>query len=103
MALAGRALLDDPLLAQISSTPEYEPAWSGPVLKNGNRLLSTYPGAFGVKIGFTDRAQQTIVAAANRDGRELIVSVFGSEDRYTDSAALFDWAFANIPARCTGS
>lgn len=106
MALAGKAFLDIPLLARISTTTEYIfPATatkSGPiVLKNGNRLLQSYPGSFGVKIGFTDDARQTIVAAADRDGRQLIVSVFGSEDRYADASTLLDWAFANLPAGCS--
>jgi D-alanyl-D-alanine carboxypeptidase (penicillin-binding protein 5/6) len=59
-----------------------------------------YPGSLGVKIGFTDDARQTIVAAAERNGRQLIVSVFGSEDRYEDAVALFDWAFTNVPTGC---
>jgi D-alanyl-D-alanine carboxypeptidase len=98
MAQAGRAYLDNPMLARIASVAEYMPAWNGPSLKNGNRLLERYPGSYGVKIGYTRQASQTIVAAASRDGRELIVSVFGSPDRYKDTAALLDWAFANIPA-----
>jgi D-alanyl-D-alanine carboxypeptidase len=100
MALAGEALLDDPYLARLSSTPEYEPDWPGPPLKNGNKLLQMYPGAFGVKIGFTTNAQQTIVAAAEREGRQIIISVFGTETRYLDSMALFDWAFSQAPSPC---
>ena len=99
MAMAGRAFLEDPELAQISVTPNYR-LESGLSFKNGNKLLQLYPGAFGVKIGFTTNAHQTIVAAAERDGRQLIVSVFGSDDRYADTIALFDWAFASIPSRC---
>jgi D-alanyl-D-alanine carboxypeptidase len=100
MALAGRAFLDVPLLFQVSTARQYTPNWAGGPLLNGNRLLRTYPGAFGVKIGYTRRARQTIVAAAERGGRQLILSVFGSEDRYAASAALFDWAFANVPDAC---
>jgi D-alanyl-D-alanine carboxypeptidase len=99
MAMAGRAFLEDPELAQISVTPNYT-LGSGLSFKNGNKLLQLYPGAFGVKIGFTTNAHQTIVAAAERDGRQLIVSVFGSDDRYSDTIALFDWAFSSIPSRC---
>jgi D-alanyl-D-alanine carboxypeptidase len=100
MAVAGSALLNDPVLAQISSAPEYLPDWKGGVLKNGNRLLQSYPGAFGVKIGFTEKAHQTLVAAAERDGRQLIVSLLKTDDRYTDAEALLDWAFANSKATC---
>jgi D-alanyl-D-alanine carboxypeptidase (penicillin-binding protein 5/6) len=98
MALAGRAYLDVGLLAQIAATAEYQV--DRILLKNGNRLLQAYPGTFGVKIGYTRNARQTIVAAAERGGRQLIISVFGSEDRYKDSIALFDWAFASLPNGC---
>jgi D-alanyl-D-alanine carboxypeptidase len=101
MAIAGRAFLDNPLLAAMAIAPQYEtPGDVRILMKNGNRLLRTYPGAFGVKIGYTTNASQTIVAAAARDARELVLSVFGSEDRYADSAALFDWAFAHTASAC---
>jgi D-alanyl-D-alanine carboxypeptidase len=101
MAIAGRAFLENPLLAAMSIAPQYETGGDVRILmKNGNRLLQTYPGAFGVKIGYTTNAKQTIVAAATRDGRELVLSVFGSENRYADSAALFDWAFAHTTSAC---
>jgi D-alanyl-D-alanine carboxypeptidase (penicillin-binding protein 5/6) len=99
MALAGRAALDTPLLFDVSNTRTYTTA-SGLSFRNGNKLLSSYPGADGVKIGFTNNAKQTIVAAAERDGRSIIVSVFGSDDRYADSAALLDWAFDHVPSHC---
>jgi D-alanyl-D-alanine carboxypeptidase len=98
MAQAGMALLADPVLAGMSSTAEYAPAWSGPALRNGNKLLKRYEGAFGVKTGYTEAAHQTFVGAANRDGRDVIVSLFGSKDRYGDATLLLDWAFANPPA-----
>jgi D-alanyl-D-alanine carboxypeptidase (penicillin-binding protein 5/6) len=62
---------------------------------NGNSLLGAYPGAEGVKIGWTEAAGWTFVASANRDGREVIVSLMNSADRDADAAALLDWAFAS--------
>jgi D-alanyl-D-alanine carboxypeptidase (penicillin-binding protein 5/6) len=62
-------------------------------LNNGNSLLAKYPGADGVKIGWTEHAGWTFVASAVRDGRRLIVTVLHSEDRDADAAALLDWAF----------
>ena len=82
LAMTGRVALDNPLMMNMSTTLSYKPAWDGPVLKNGNQLLKAYPGAFGLKIGFTDTAKETIVAAAERNGRQLVVSVLGSNDRY---------------------
>jgi D-alanyl-D-alanine carboxypeptidase len=100
MAKAGAALLENPVLSQISATPEYWPHWDGDSMRNGNKLLRRYPGAYGVKIGYTEAASQTIVAAAERGGRHVIVSVFGSDDRYTDATLLLDWAFAKTASGC---
>jgi D-alanyl-D-alanine carboxypeptidase len=99
MALAGLAYLDNPLLAEIAAAPGWR-TMSGLNLKNGNRLLQLYPGSYGVKIGFTLAAKQTFVGAAERDGRHILISFFGSEDRYGDAAKLFDWAFAHTEPPC---
>ncbi len=100
VAMLGRALLGQPELAAIVRTQNYQPAWDGPQLWNGNELLETYAGTLGVKIGYTEKAGQTIVAAAERGGRRLIVSVLGAWDRYADAIALFEWAFANTEPAC---
>ncbi len=99
-ALLGAELLKEPLLAAAVATAEYQPAWTRGPITNLNLLLSNYPGAVGVKTGFTDEAGQTIVAAADRDGRRLITSVLYSEDLYVDAAALLNWAFANTAPAC---
>ena len=100
IAVLGGELLQRPELAEVVSTPLYQPAWDGPALRNLNLLLGNYPGALGVKTGYTDQAGQTIVGAAERDGRRLIVSVLGSSDIYVDTMALFEWAFAATPQEC---
>lgn len=99
MAMAGRAALDVPLLWDISNARSWTTS-SGLSFRNGNKLMSSYPDVFGVKIGFTNAAKQTIVAGAERDGRQVIVSLFGSDDRYRDAAALLDWTFEHVPSRC---
>jgi D-alanyl-D-alanine carboxypeptidase len=65
-------------------------------MSNLNRLLGYYPGADGVKIGFTDAAQKTIVASAVHDGHRVFVSLMHSEDLVGDSTALFDWVWDNF-------
>jgi D-alanyl-D-alanine carboxypeptidase (penicillin-binding protein 5/6) len=100
IAMLGRELMRQPQLATIVRTRTYQPAWDGPPLWNGNRLLNLYPESLGVKIGSTDRAGGTIVAAAERDGRRLFVSVLGSSDVYEDAITLFEWAFSNAPSVC---
>ncbi|TEU01954.1 MAG: D-alanyl-D-alanine carboxypeptidase [Dehalococcoidia bacterium] len=100
IAMLGRELMREPELAAIVRTRIYQPAWDGAPLWNGNRLLYLYPESLGVKIGSTDRAGGTIVAAAERDGRRLFVSVLGSSDIYQDAITLFEWAFSNAPSVC---
>jgi D-alanyl-D-alanine carboxypeptidase len=98
MAIAGLALMQNPTLAAISSAASYT-LDGGLHFENGNKLLKQYQGANGVKIGYTSKAKHTIVAAATRDGRTVFVSIFGSEDLYTETAQLLDWAFT-LPAGC---
>jgi D-alanyl-D-alanine carboxypeptidase len=100
MAMFGRELLNNEQLASIVRTQKYQPAWNGPEVWNGNELIGFYPGAVGVKIGYTENAGQTIVAAATREGRTVIVSLLSSWQRYTDTMALFDWAFGQTESAC---
>lgn len=99
MAVLGRHLIvNQPLLARIVSTPrriiESSPdhGWFGPT--NLNRLLTEYPGALGIKTGRTDSAGYTLIAAAERDGRRLLVVVLASEHHFDDAEILLDFGFA---------
>jgi len=49
-------------------------------LKNSNRLISDwhYPGALGVKTGFTPDAGHNLIAALNFNGHTLIAVVFNT-------------------------
>lgn len=100
IALLGRAFMDEPELAAIARTQRYQPDWDRGEVLNGNALLGRYPGAIGVKTGYTELAGQTIVGAAERGGRTLIVSVLASYDRYKDAMALLDWAFTSTQPAC---
>lgn len=100
MATLGRELLRQPELATIVRTRLYEQGGGQPPLWNSNLLLYVYEGAIGIKNGYTDGAHQTIVAAAEREGRRLIASVLKSNDMYTDAVVLFKWAFASTPSQC---
>lgn len=71
-------------------------------LWNHNRFLERYPGATGVKTGYTEDAGQCLVAAAERDGWELIAVVFKSEGNavYGDVQKMLDYGFARfMPVR----
>ena len=69
----------------------------GQTYSSTNKLLTTYPGADGIKTGHTTDAGYCLVASATRNGRRIIVSVLGAateNERFADAAALLDWAFA---------
>lgn len=100
MIVMGRELMANPKLANIVGTQSFRPDWSGTTLWNGNYLHYIYPGTLGVKTGFTERANSTIVAAAQRDGRVLYASSFGSWDAYWDAIRLLNWAFENTRSTC---
>ena len=99
MAILARYDMQNATLRQIVAAVSWQPSWDGPAVWNGNALLGKYDGADGIKIGYTEQSQQTIVGSATRNGRRIIVSLMRSQDRYTDSARLFDWAFAQ-PSPC---
>ena len=67
------------------------------IITNHNGLLGRYPGADGMKTGFTCPAGFNVVATASHYGRHLIVVVLGSPSaklRTQEAADLFDRGFA---------
>lgn len=61
-----------------------------------DRLLLNYPGALGIKTGWTTKARGTFVGAATRGGRTLVATVLRTEfDAWRESAALLTWGFRN--------
>ncbi len=93
MAMLARYAMRNPTFRQLVSTVRFN-GDSYP-MRNLNRLLDVYPGADGVKIGYTDLAQKTIVGSAVHDGHRVYVSLMHSADLVSDSIALFDWVWAN--------
>lgn len=72
-------------------------------LKQINQLLKPgrfyYPKAIGVKSGFHLDSQNTLVAAAEHEGRTLIAAIMGTvnpADRYSDAIRLFEKAFSEV-------
>ncbi|MEE4542818.1 D-alanyl-D-alanine carboxypeptidase [Streptomyces sp. V4-01] len=74
-------------------------------IQNTNRLLSgangvtPYPGIIGVKNGYTTNAGNTLVAAARRGSRTMLVTVMNPQSGvpqavYSEAAKLLDWGFA---------
>jgi D-alanyl-D-alanine carboxypeptidase (penicillin-binding protein 5/6) len=64
-------------------------------------LLSIYPGATGVKTGYTVEAGYCLVFSATSGGHHLIGALLNEPDadqRFSDARTLLDWGFA-LPLR----
>ena len=94
MAMLARYAMRNASFRSLAGATQY--SGDGYPMSNLNRLLASYPGADGVKIGFTDAAQKTIVASATRDGHRVYVSLMRSQDLWGDSTALFNWVWKNF-------
>ena len=68
-------------------------------LENENMLLWIYPGANGVKTGYTDAAGRCVVTAAERDGVQLVAVVLDGTYMWNDSIAMLDYGFRHIDGR----
>ena len=62
-------------------------------LRNHNRLLGKYTGMIGGKTGYTRRAGKCFVGKAHQNGKNLLVSVLGSENHFKDVVTLLDFGF----------
>ncbi|MEN3284932.1 MAG: hypothetical protein V7607_6072 [Solirubrobacteraceae bacterium] len=99
LAALARAVLDQPRLARIVRRRRAVlpfPIKGGRLyLFNNNPLLRTgYPGAIGIKTGYTDAAGRCLVAAAERNGRRLGVILLHSPDPGKQARQLLDRGFA---------
>ncbi|MFG2873575.1 D-alanyl-D-alanine carboxypeptidase family protein [Streptomyces sp. NPDC048337] len=114
LAVFGRTGLADPAFAEYAATADARfpggthsdgsPTWTFGI-ENTNRLVTgedgvgRYPGIIGVKNGYTSRAGYTLIAAARRGGRTLLVTVMNPQRSnpnavYYEAGTLLDWGFA---------
>ncbi len=66
-------------------------------LTNTNRLIKTYPGANGLKTGFTQEARYCLAASATRNNFTLIAVILGSPTstiRFAETKKILDYGFA---------
>jgi len=91
-----------PMVAAMAATPSLTlPATASHhayPLYNLNQLIRTYPGATGLKTGWTGRAGGCLIATATRGGHHLLVVVLGSPRIFDEAAALLDYGFASSAA-----
>ncbi|GHH85232.1 hypothetical protein GCM10018793_52430 [Streptomyces sulfonofaciens] len=107
LAVFGRAGLADEQFARYCSTGFARfPGRRGPfAIQNTNRLLTGadgvghYAGLIGVKNGYTTHAGNTLIAAAHRGSRTILVTVMHPEAGeghavYSEARSLLNWGFS---------
>ena len=95
MAVLARHLVQDfPSLYHYFSTPYYQ--FQGRTIYNHQRLLQSYPGADGLKTGYTEASGYNVVTSAVRGDTRLIGVVLGASsggERDVHTASLMDAGF----------
>ena len=97
------ALMSRELLKNHPDIKKFTTIWMDTVrdgafgLSNTNKLVRFYPGATGLKTGFTSQAGYCLSASALREEMELVAVVMGcetSKDRFAACKSLLDHGFA---------
>jgi D-alanyl-D-alanine carboxypeptidase (penicillin-binding protein 5/6) len=65
-------------------------------LRSTNHLIGQYDGVKGMKTGFTNRAGPCLIAVAERDGKQVLLVLLNSVNRWQRAPLIFDQAFARL-------
>jgi D-alanyl-D-alanine carboxypeptidase len=102
LAILSRRLINDfPGYYRYFSTPSF--AWHRQIIFNHDNMLRTYPGADGLKTGYTEASGHNLVTSAVRGGVRLVGVVLGAStngERDIHMASLLDHGFEqmDVPA-----
>ncbi len=64
-------------------------------LENRNALIGRYPGALGLKSGYTPKAGKCLVAYAKRGATQVLLVMLHGYERWWDAADILDIAFGH--------
>ena len=92
LARLARAAMKNPDFREAAGTKNA--SFGQRALTNHNKLLWSYPGANGVKTGYTRAAGRILVSSAERGGRLLIAVTICDPDDWNDHAKLLDYGFS---------
>lgn len=103
MAILGAAALRNTEFRRICGQKSERVLYGNPpyarTLTNHNRLLSEYPGAIGIKTGFTKKSGRCLVSAAERDGITLVAVTLRAPNDWADHRKLLDYGFSVMQTR----
>jgi D-alanyl-D-alanine carboxypeptidase len=98
LAILSRRLINDfPGYYRYFSTPSF--AWHRQIIMNHDNMLRTYPGADGLKTGYTDASGHNLATSAVRGGVRLVGVVLGAAsngERDIHMASLLDRGFEQM-------
>ena len=66
-------------------------------IENKNELIGRYPGAIGVKSGWTSKAGKCLIALACRNGTKVLLILLNAPNRWWDAEMILNKAFAYKP------
>lgn len=95
MALLMRYALNNDVFKKITSTKRYTVKSSYKTYDwyNKNRLLNEYKYCIGGKTGFTKKARRTLVTAASKDNKTLIIVTLNDPNDFTNHKNLYEENF----------
>jgi D-alanyl-D-alanine carboxypeptidase (penicillin-binding protein 5/6) len=104
LASIARAAMRDPAFADAARTRVYyvsrDRGRQPTRITNRNDLLWTFPGADGIKTGWTRAAGYCFVGSATLNGRRLISVVLHSPDWRGETSALLRYGFRRLGVSC---
>ncbi len=100
LALAARALLNNPYLSKIVSTKEITISDVDfkifHQLTTVNELLGEIQGVGGLKTGYTENAGENLVSFYKKNGHQFIIVILKSDHRFGDTKNLINWIEENV-------
>jgi len=99
IAALSRVALRNERFDRIVRTKMIQVPWSAPtyskIYVNNNLMLQSYPGANGIKTGYTHKAGDCLAVSATRHGRTLIAVLLDDPNMYADGVRLLNFGFAS--------
>lgn len=95
MALLMKYALTNDLFKEIISTKEYKVTtnYKTYLWHNKNRLLNEYKYLIGGKTGYTEKAKRTLVTAASKDNKTLIIVTLNDPNDFANHKSLYEKYF----------
>jgi len=95
-----RAVIAHHELREICEMKEYTMQTASGIhtFHNHNRLLGYYPGMGPAKTGWTIASRHTYAASVTLGGREILLTLLDSPNKWSDAQILFNWGFAQKPS-----